>query len=959
MTGDSPPDPPSTGSSSSEASKLIYGDELYLHPNDSSITNFVTIKLKGTENYNVWSCAMTLALQTKKKMGFITVKCTKPTDKSLANQWDLCNSVVLSWILGFISEELYLGQCFSTNPCDVWNELKETHDKRQFDAIVKLPACTCDSQKAFKVHSDLMKLMQVLMGLDGIYQPIRKSHRGSSSSSLGNKPQVSAFVAKSYNNNNNNRKNTKNPNLICLNPNCGLNGHTVDKCYKIVGYPKHIKKKWANNTNQRGNNNISSNNSVASSSEGTNGLPQFTPEQIQQLLNMVNSKNTKNVHANMAGTLFCSNTKTLFKVYKIEKGWIINSGANQHMVTSLDNLENVIDISDLNLQIDHPNGTTAYIKKVGNLKLSDTITLYDVLYVPEYTVNLLLVHKLARDSKLFIGFDEYKCYIQDLHLKKTLGTGSQQGGLYFLDFKNQKNFIKCNHVISHSNTLWHYRLGHPFDQVLKALKHKIDVRGEGTTTPCDVCHHAKQTREPFSISDHKTTNVGDVVHLDVWGPYKITSDSSGVVSEDLNHTSNDDNTVESVSTSEGNFSIQNITSEPFAQRKSERVSNLPKSMAINNNWLLFQLDVNNAFLYGNLNEEVYMTLPPGYFSVNDNRVCRLIKSLYGHKQASRQWNKMLCNVLLENGFKQSKSDYLIFIKSKKEIFVALLVYVDDIVITGNNLKEVNSCKHFLQTKFQIKDLGELKYFLGIEVLKTDDGVCLSQRKYCMELLAEYGLLACKPYLTPIESKLVITDKPLHKKYKVLNNITEYQKLLGKLIYLTHTRLDISYVVHSLSQFMHSPLCSHQKLAFRVLKYLKGAPGKGIHITKNPNMNLIGYVDSDWAKCKATRRSVTGFSIFLGNSLVSWKSKKQTVVARSSAEAEYKALASITCEIMWLINLLRDLRIETKKPVSVFCDNKAVIHIAGPNGIILHLSSGGTKSLLNTSVVDAASHHFQE
>ncbi|GJR81208.1 uncharacterized mitochondrial protein-like protein [Tanacetum coccineum] len=180
----------------------------------------------------------------------------------------------------------------------------------------------------------------------------------------------------------------------------------------------------------------------------------------------------------------------------------------------------------------------------------------------------------------------------------------------------------------------------------------------------------------------------------------------------------------------------------------------------------------------------------------------------------------------------------------------------------------------------------------------DQGVCLSQRKYCIELLAEYGLFACKPYMTPTESILVVTDKPLHKKDKVLSNITKYQKLIGKLIYLTHTRPDISYFIHCLSQFMHSPLQSHQKLAFRILKYLKGAPGKGVHITKGANLNLKAYVDSDWAKCKATRRSVTGFSIFMGNSLVSRKSKKQTVVARSSAEAKYKALASVTCELMW-------------------------------------------------------------
>lgn len=322
-----------------------------------------------------------------------------------------------------------------------------------------------------------------------------------------------------------------------------------------------------------------------------------------------------------------------------------------------------------------------------------------------------------------------------------------------------------------------------------------------------------------------------------------------------------------------------------------------------------------------------MTLPSGYFLVNDQRVCKLKKSLYGLKQAPRKWNEKLCQTLIKNGFEQSKCNYSLFVKTENSHFIGLLVYVDDIVVTGSNLEEVNKVKTFLKNNFQIKDLGELKYFLGIEVLKNENDICLSQRKYYLELLAEYGLLACKPSQTPIESKLIISDKPIHKKDKPLKNIAEYQKLLGKLIYLTHTRPDISYVVHSISQFMHSPLESHLKLGLRILRYLKKALGKGILISKGSNLNLCNYSDSDWAKCRSTRRSVTGFSMFLGNSLISWKSKKQTVVSRSSAEAEYRALASATCEVIWLTNLLQDLNIKPAKPITMYSDNKAAIQIA--------------------------------
>ncbi|GJX68497.1 ribonuclease H-like domain-containing protein [Tanacetum coccineum] len=221
------------------------------------------------------------------------------------------------------------------------------------------------------------------------------------------------------------------------------------------------------------------------------------------------------------------------------------------------------------------------------------------------------------------------------------------------------------------------------------------------------------------------------------------------------------------------------------------------------------------------------------------------KSLYGLKQAPRQWNAKLTHTLTTNGFKQSKSDYSLFTKSKNGNFVALIVYVDDIIVTGNNGIEIQKFKEFLKTQFQIKDL---------------------------DLLSDFGLLACKPSATPLEQNLSITNEPSDLD-KVLDNITKYQKLIGKLIYLTHTRPDISYSVHCLSQFMHKPLRSHLKIALKVLRYLKGNSGKRIHIVKQPKASLEAFVDADWAKCLVTRNSIIDFCIKLNGSLVSWKSKK--------------------------------------------------------------------------------------
>ncbi|KAJ0898957.1 putative RNA-directed DNA polymerase [Helianthus annuus] len=350
------------------------------------------------------------------------------------------------------------------------------------------------------------------------------------------------------------------------------------------------------------------------------------------------------------------------------------------------------------------------------------------------------------------------------------------------------------------------------------------------------------------------------------------------------------------------------------------------TLAVHFNWPLYQLDVDNAFLHGTITEDVYMKLPQGYYSKNESKVCKLVKSLYGLKQAPRKWNERLTDVLLNFGFEQSKCDHSLFILSKQNVTVFLLVYVDDIVVTGNSVDEIKRIKHVLNETFKIKDLGVLKYFLGIEVLYDNNSVYLSQRKYCLELLNEFGYLGCKPVNTPIEQSYLVNSK-LDKDQKLLKNITGFQKLIGKLKYLSLTRPDISYTVQFLSQFMHSPNEVHLSLALRLLRYLKQSPGKGLSFKKSVNLDLLGYADSDWAKCLSTRKFVTGFCIFLGECLVSWKSKKQSTVSRSTAEAEYRAMCSATCELMWLKNLLSELSVNCTLPMSLKCDSQSAMSIA--------------------------------
>lgn len=340
-------------------------------------------------------------------------------------------------------------------------------------------------------------------------------------------------------------------------------------------------------------------------------------------------------------------------------------------------------------------------------------------------------------------------------------------------------------------------------------------------------------------------------------------------------------------------------------------------------WEIYQMDVNNAFIHGDLEEEVYMKLPPGFRHTHPGKVCRLRKSLYGLKQAPRCWFKKLSDALLRFGFVQSYDDYSLFSYTKKGLEIRVLIYVDDFLITGNDAYMIQKFKDYLSRCFSMKDLGKLKYFLGIEVSRGPDGIFLSQRKYALDIIAETGNLGAKPALTPLEQnhQLATVESPLFSDPK------QYRRLVGRLIYLTHTRPELSYAVHILTQFMKTPKQAHWDAATRVVRFLKGSPGQGIFLNADPDLTMTVYCDSDWSACPITRRSLSAFVVMLGASPISWKTKKQRTVSHSSAEAEYRSMASALREVKWLRKLLKGLSIKQTAPTRFFCDSKATIHIA--------------------------------
>ncbi|CAL2263146.1 unnamed protein product [Prunus armeniaca] len=259
-------------------------------------------------------------------------------------------------------------------------------------------------------------------------------------------------------------------------------------------------------------------------------------------------------------------------------------------------------------------------------------------------------------------------------------------------------------------------------------------------------------------------------------------------------------------------------------------------------WFLHQMDVQNAFLHSDLHEELYMLPPPGSRRQGEQQVvCRLHKSLYGLKQALRRWFRKFSSNICGIGFKQSRADYSLFAQVHGSSLTIILLYVDDMIITGNDEEVICKLKHFLGNQFRIKDLKPLKYFLGVEVARSKTGISICQRKYTLDILEEAGLLGAKLAKVPMNPDITLSSTG-----ELLKDPTRYRRLVGKLIYLTITRPEVTYAVNTLSQFMQEPKRQHLDAVNRLLHYLKGAPGQGLLFSTQNKLNLIGYCDADWA-----------------------------------------------------------------------------------------------------------------
>jgi len=350
------------------------------------------------------------------------------------------------------------------------------------------------------------------------------------------------------------------------------------------------------------------------------------------------------------------------------------------------------------------------------------------------------------------------------------------------------------------------------------------------------------------------------------------------------------------------------------------------SLAVSRGWPIRQIDIQNAFLHGLLHEDVYMKQPPGFVdSQHPDYLCKLDKSLYGLKQAPRAWFSRLSSKLLQLGFTASKADVSLFIFNKAGIQMYILIYVDDIIIVSSSSMATKRLLAQLQADFAVKDLGTLSYFLGIEVRHTSHGLVLTQRKYIQDLLSRTNMLTSKGVSTP----MVPSEKLLLDSGDKLSpeDTTRYRSVVGALQYLSLTRPDISFCVNRVCQFLSAPTTVHWAAVKRILRYLHDTADMGLCFTKSGSSLLSAFSDADWGGNPDDRRSTGGYAIFFGGNLISWSSRKQPTVSRSSTEAEYKAVADATAELIWIQVLLRELGISQARPPSLWCDNIGATYLS--------------------------------
>lgn len=380
--------------------------------------------------------------------------------------------------------------------------------------------------------------------------------------------------------------------------------------------------------------------------------------------------------------------------------------------------------------------------------------------------------------------------------------------------------------------------------------------------------------------------------------------------------------------------------EVFAPVVNKTTFRILLSIASRMNLKVHQFDVKTAFLNGVIQETIYMKQPPGFIEKGkEHLVCLLKRSIYGLKQAANSWNEAINELLITFGFKRSESDNCLYYKRFNDgNWCMILIYVDDILVTATDEKIIQQVQKDISSTFEIKSLGEIKNYLGIEVEKKDGVYCIKQEKFIKKIIAEFGLKDAKESKTPIDPGY---EKEKQNNVSYLPSNRDYQKIIGCLLFISiNTRPDIAASVSILAQMSSKPTEYDWNEAKKIIRYLKGTSSMQLRLeSKDYDNQLIGYADANWAESRIDRKSNSGYVFKLFGGAISWRSKKQECVALSSTEAEVISLTEAVKEGIWIRRLLKEIKQNIKDLVIIYEDNQSCLKMVqntNPNKRTKHI-----------------------
>ncbi|KAG7546558.1 Retrotransposon gag domain [Arabidopsis suecica] len=925
----------------------------FLHSSDHPGLSIVSHILDGT-NYNNWSIAMKMSLDAKNKLSFVDGSLPRPEiDNRMFKIWSRCNSMVKAWMLNVVNKEIYDSILYYEDAAEMWNDLflrfrvsnlprkyqleQSIHTLKQGNLdlstyytkkktlweqlantrVISVKKCNCDHVKELIEEAETSKIIQFLMGLNDSFAHIRgqilnmkprpclteiynmldqdESQRivGGSHTSILSSPAAAFQVQASQTSDQSHVNLTQGSYQKPKCSYCHKLGHTADKCYKQHGYPPGAKWKKAQTIGTTNLAAVTQLPPVVDQSSEKKDYEELSNDQIQTVISYLSNKlHTTSVEP--IQTQSCASTSTSVPVISQISGTFLALYSNSY-----------------------------YDMLISSISKEPAVS--PRAWFPAQTDDLPLVQTSIPDAHPHQDVSSSKALIPS----ESKSTRQKKPPKHLQDFLCYNNTTSINPNILYpiTNYVSYSYLAEPFRAFINTITNDIIPQRYSEAKDFDVwCTAMKE-------------EIGAMTRTRTWSICCLPANKKAIGCKWVFTIKyNADGSIERYKArlvAKGYTQQEGLdyeeTFSPVAKLTSVRMMLL---LAAKLRWSIHQLDISNAFLNGDLDEEIYMKVPPGYAdligeALPPNAVCRLHKSIYGLKQASRQWFLKLSATLKTMGFGKSNADHTLFTKYVDGVFLGVLVYVDDILIVSNSDAAVAGFIEELKMFFKLRDLGTAKYFLGLEIARTDEGISICQRKYILELLSLTGFLGSKPSAAPMDPSV-----KLRKDVGVpVSDPSAYRKLVGKLMYLQLTRPDIAFAVNTLCQFSHDPRDIHLTAVHKVLRYLKGTAGQGLFYPVDDTFDLRGYTDADWGTCKNNRRSVTGYCMFIGNSLVSWRSQKQDSVSMSSAESEFRAMSSGTKEMIWLSRLLNDFKVPFKPPAYLYCDNTAAIHIA--NNSVFH------------------------